>query len=146
MSTQETKKTEETKVTKKETKEEIKARLRESIRRGELEYSGRLYIDPKYKKPGKVLRIDNADPATQEHLKKLGYTLVREPVEVGSGSLSEPANMGGSIVHVEQGIRFSQPGLLYEIDEDLLKARRELEAEMNDAQLEHRKEEGRDIK
>lgn len=115
-------------------KTEKKEALKRQIRRGNIEYHGRLYIDDKYKKPGKVLRIDNDDPATRKYLESLGYNIVREDVKVGSGSLSEPSNMG-SAVHIEQGINFSQPGILYEIDEDLYEARKEVEAEDNNSQL-----------
>lgn len=111
---------------KKLTKEELMAKVRQA----NLNYQGRLYIDDKYKKSDKITRIDNDDPATRRYLESLGYTVVQEEVQVGSGSLSEPSSMG-SEVHVEQGIRFSQPGILYEIDKDLYEARKEVECEMN---------------
>lgn len=117
-----------------------KEKLKEKYRNAELTYSGRLVIDDKYKKPGKVLRIDNDDFATRKYLESLGYTIVQkdigEDAKVGSGSLREPGDMG-SAVHIEQGIVFSQPGILYEIDEDEYNARKEVEAEQNDAQLQN---------
>lgn len=122
-------KVEETKVEttpKKLTKEEYKERFRNQP----IDYQGRLYIDDKYKTPGKRLRIDNDDPATRKYLEQLGYTIVQRDVKVGSGSLSESSNIG-SAVHIEQGIVHSQPGILYEIDEDLYQARKELEVEEN---------------
>ena len=113
--------------TKKFTKEELIARVREA----NLQYQGRLFIDEKYKKPDKVLRIDNDDPATRAYMKSLGYTIVQDEIPVGSGSLREPSNMG-SAVHVEQAIYGqSQPGILYEIDKDLYEARQQVEAEEN---------------
>lgn len=130
MSTKEVKKEEQQEVKPKIDREELKRK----IRRATLEYSGRLAIDDKYKKPGKILRIDNDDLATRKQLELLGYSVVLDEVQVGSGSLSEPNNMG-SAVHIEQGIRMSQPGILYEIDEELWKVRKEIEAEDNDAQL-----------
>lgn len=117
-----------------EDKKRRKEELKEKFRKAELNYSGRLYIDDKYKKPGKVLRIDNDDPATRKYLESLGYAIVNSDIKVGSGSLSEPSNMG-SAIHIEQGIMFSQPGILYEIDEEVYEARKELEAESNDMQL-----------
>lgn len=130
MTKEEVKKPDVKSVVKKLTKEEYK----EKFRNQSLEYKGRLYIDDKYKKPGKVLRIDNSDIATRNYLEQLGYTIVQREVEVGSGSLSEPSSLG-SAVHIEQGIINSQPGILYEIDEDLYNARKELEHEDNAAQL-----------
>lgn len=111
---------------KKMTKEEYK----EKFRKMDLQYTGRLHIDDKYKNPDKILRIDNDDPATRKMLADLGYTIVQRDVEVGSGSLSQSSNMG-SAVHVELGITFSQPGILYEIDKDLYEARKEVEVEQN---------------
>ncbi len=113
-----------------ETRRERKEKFKKEFRRVNLEYRGRLYIDEKYKKPGKVLRIDNDDAATRHYLSQLGYTVVHEDVKVGTGSLSETNNMG-SAVHIEQGIMSSQPGILYEIDQDMYDARKELEAEDN---------------
>lgn len=123
----------ETKVVKKMTKEEYK----EKFRSMNLQYTGRLHVDEKYKSPDKVLRIDNDDPATRKYLEDLGYTAVRRDVEVGSGSLSEPGSMG-STVQIEQGITFSQPGILYEIDKDIYDARKEVEVEQNNQFLEQK--------
>lgn len=124
-----------TELKKREAIEKRKAELREKNKSGGLHYHGRLVIDPKYKKPGKVLRIDNDDMSTHQHLLSLGYTVVQDPdMNVGSGSLSEGHKLG-SVVTIEQGINMSQPGILYEIDEDLLIARQELESEANDRQL-----------
>ena len=116
--------------TKKLTKEELKAKFRGA----EMAYRGRLFVDDKYKKPDKVLRIDNDDAATRQYLAGLGYVPVLENIVVGSGSLNEAHGMG-SEVRVEQGVSFSQPGILYEIDKDLYDARKEIESEDNDAQL-----------
>lgn len=116
---------------KKLTKEEYK----EKFRKVNLQYSGRLYIDEKYKNPDKVLRIDNDDAATRKLMAELGYTVVQRQVEVGSGSLSQGSNLG-SEVHIEQGISFSQPGILYEIDKEAYEARKELEIEDNNNKLE----------
>lgn len=118
--------TEELKV-KKFSKEELMARVREA----NLKYQGRVHIDEKYKKPDKVLRIDNDDAATRAYMKSLGYTIVQDEIPVGSGSLRESSNMG-SAVHVELAIYGqSQPGILYEIDKDLYEARQAVEAEQN---------------
>lgn len=115
---------------KKLTREELK----EKFRKVAMGYSGRLTIDDKYKKPGKVLRIDNDDLATRKYLSELGYTPVTDHVEVGSGGLHQSHNMGSEI-HIEQGITFSQPGILYECDQEVFEVRMELEAEMNNEQL-----------
>jgi len=114
----------------------LKDSVRAAYRRGELDYQGRLYVDPKYKRPGKTLRIDNDDLGTRLHMQRLGYTIVQDhDVKVGSGSLSEPNNIG-SEVHIEQSIYGQkQPGILYEIDSDLLAAREEIQAEDNDMLL-----------
>lgn len=119
--------------TRKPSREELKAKFR----RVSLEYEGRLAIDDKYKTPGKVLRIDNDDLATRKYLESLGYTPVKRKVEVGSGSLSEAHNTIGSEVHIEQGIVTSQPGILYECDQEVYDVRKELDAEANNAQLEN---------
>lgn len=123
------------------TKEELAKReriekLKSKYREAPLDYQGRLYIDDKYKKPGKVQRIDNDDPATRKNLEKLGYTVViDENIKVGSGSLREPSNMG-SAIHIEQAVYGqSQPGILYEIDEEEYIARKEVEAEHNEELL-----------
>lgn len=119
------------KVLSEEEHRERKEKFKKEFRRTNLEYRGRLFIDEKFKKPGKVLRIDNDDPQTRQMMAQLGYTIVQDPdLKVGSGSLNETNNMG-SAVHIEQGITFSQPGILYEIDEDLYEARKEIEAEEN---------------
>lgn len=116
-------------------------KLKEKFRNSNIEYKGRLYIDEKHKKPGKVLRIDNDDPATRNYLEGLGYSVVQDSsIKVGSGSLAEPSSMG-SAVHIEQGIMISQPGVLYEIDDEYFTARKELEAEENDRQLQDKIEE-----
>lgn len=116
---------------KKMTKEEYK----EKFRKMDLQYTGRLHIDEKYKNPDKILRIDNDDAATHKYLTELGYTLVKRDVEIGSGSLSQGSDMG-SAVHIELGITFSQPGVLYEIDKDIYEARKEVEVEQNNQFLE----------
>lgn len=134
MKTKENKATDKKDLSEEELKRQRIEKLKEKFRNVSFEDRNRLYIDDKYKKPGKVLRIDNDDPSTKNYLESLGYSIVREDIKVGSGSLSEPSNMG-SAVHIEQGIRLSQPGLLYEIDEDLYQARKEVEAEENDMQL-----------
>lgn len=109
--------------------------LKRQVRRANLNYAGRLTIDEKLKTPGKRLRIDNDDGPTRQYLESLGYTVKIDPnFKVGSGSLSEPNNMG-SAIHVEQGITASQPGIVYEIDEDLYQARLEVAAEDNQALL-----------
>lgn len=129
--------TQEAKPTKKKmTKEEYK----EKFRKMDLQYTGRLHIDEKYKNPDKILRIDNDDPATRKYLQELGYTIVQRDVEVGNGSLNQPSNMG-SAVHIEQGITFSQPGILYEIDRDMYEARKEVEVEQNNQLLNDKIEE-----
>jgi hypothetical protein len=113
-----------------------KEELRRVVRRSQAAYGGRLHIDESLKTPGKRLRIDNDDAATRQYLESLGYRIkiTDGNFKVGSGSLSEPSSMG-STVQVEQGISLSQPGILYEIDEDLYQARKEIEAEDNDANL-----------
>ncbi len=129
--TTEVKETVDTKSTlKKPTREEIKAKYRAA----KLEYTGRLYIDDKYKSPDKILRIDDDTPQKRKELELLGYRVVQADIKVGSGSLRESSNMG-SAVHIEQGINISQPGILYEIDKDVYEARMELEIEENESML-----------
>ena len=112
--------------------------LKAKYRRVAMEYSGRLTIDDKYKVPGKVLRIDRGDLATRKNLEMLGYTPVRDRnVQVGTGSLSEANSRLGSEVSVEMGIVHSDPGILYECDQEVYDVRKEIEAEANTAQLEN---------
>lgn len=122
----------------KEDREELKRKYRQA----HLDYAGRLYIDDKFRKPGKRLRVDNADPATVKYMKSLGWNVVIDTdVKVGSGSLREPSNMG-SAVHIEQSIHgTSQPGILYEIDEEAYQLRKEVEAELNSEQVQSKKDE-----
>jgi len=120
-------------IKKKMTKEEYK----EKFRNMDLQYTGRLHVDEKYKNPDKVLRIDNDDPATRKYLSELGYTPVKriEGAVNGSGSLNESQNLD-SYVRFEQAITGqSQPGILYEIDKDLYDARKEVEVEQNNELL-----------
>jgi len=120
-------------VKKKMTKEEYK----EKFRKMDLQYTGRLHVDEKYKNPDKILRIDNDDPATRKYLAELGYTPVTriEGAANGSGSLNESQNLD-SYVRFEQAIAGeSQPGILYEIDKDLYEARKEVEVEQNNELL-----------
>ncbi|HEY3526016.1 MAG TPA: hypothetical protein VGK47_07460 [Nitrososphaeraceae archaeon] len=116
-------------------KEDKKNRVYADLKRVQLEYEGRLYIDPKYKKPGKVLRVVSCNPGRVRQLEAMGYTIVQDETKIGSGSLREPGQLG-SAVTVEAGIRQSDPSILMEIDEDLFNARLEYKAEQNDAQLE----------
>jgi hypothetical protein len=112
-----------------------KEELRRIVRRSQTEFVSRIHIDDKYKTPGKRLRIDNDDAATRQYLESLGYVVKIDPdMKAGSGSLSQKNSMG-STIQVEQGIRLSQPGIVYEIDEDLYQARLELEAEQNSEKL-----------
>jgi len=112
-----------------------KEELRRIVRRSQTEFVSRIHIDDKYKTPGKRLRIDNDDPETRQYLEGLGYVVKIDPdMKAGSGSLSQKNSMG-STIQVEQGIRLSQPGIVYEIDEDLYQARQELEAEQNNERL-----------
>jgi hypothetical protein len=119
---------------KKMTKEEYK----EKFRKMDLQYTGRLHVDEKYKNPDKVLRIDNDDPATRKYLEDLGYSPVmrQDDANTGSGSLNEPVSLD-SFVRFEQSITpgKSQPGILYEIDKDIYDARKEVEWEQNDEML-----------
>jgi hypothetical protein len=126
-------------VKKKMTKEEYK----EKFRKMDVQYTGRLHVDEKYKNPDKVLRIDNDDPATRKYLAELGYTPVTriEGAANGSGSLNEASNLD-SYVRFEQSIAGqSQPGILYEIDKDLYDARKEVEVEQNNELLQSKVEE-----
>lgn len=119
---------EETK-TKKFTKEELMAK----VRAANMNYEGRIYVDEKYKKPDKVLRIDNGDAATRHYMKSLGYTIVQrqEDAKTGSGSLREPSSMGSEVEFELAIYGQSQPAIAYEIDKDLYEARQEVEAEMS---------------
>ena len=117
-------------VEKKLSKEELKAK----IRRGRLQNPGRLYIDPKYQRPGKTLRIVSLKPGRKEYLESIGYTH-REDIIVNGGSLAQPHAIAGQF---EAGINVSTPSIIMEIDSDLLAVRQEVKSEDNSAMFKNR--------
>lgn len=100
------------------------------IRRPEEDYRGRLYVDPKYQKPGKVLRVVNDKAGNIEYLLSIGYTFVRDEVKVGQGSLSDMSGLG-SAVQIEVGRNVSQKAYLMEIDKDLFDRRQAEKVRVN---------------
>lgn len=111
--------------------EELKKIVEKQFRRPDLQYEGRTVIDPKYKKPGKVLRVVSDKPGRVEYLESLGYSVVKDETKVGQGQLDMP-NQLGSAVTVETAIHGkSQMGVLMEIDEDLYNERQKYKAKMN---------------
>ncbi len=104
-----------------ETTETVKSEKKETkktMRRASPENYGATYIDPKYQREGYRLRIVNDTPGRVAYLESKGYSLVREEVEVGSGSLEDPHQLG-SAVEIEVGRTRSQKAVLMTIsDED----------------------------
>jgi hypothetical protein len=126
----------------KPTVEVKKAEKKKVYRRSEMVYQGRLHIDEQHKKPGKVGRVVNVKPGRIKYLESLGYQIVTDETKIGSGSLSEPGQMG-SAVQIDAGISVSQPAVYMEIDEDLYNERQAMKAEDNDAQLQASKQSGK---
>ena len=111
-------------------KEEIKKIVEKQFRRPDLQYEGRLIIDQKYKKPGKVVRVVSDKPGRIAYLESLGYSVVKDETKVGQGQLDVP-NQLGSAVTVEAGLIKSCPSVLMEIDEDLYNERQKYKTKMN---------------
>lgn len=89
------------------------------IKRALLTEIGPLHIDEKYKKPGMVRRIVNADkPGRIAFLEKLGYRIVTDDTKIGDSSKIKPSSLD-SCVRVELGndVRHVD-GILMEIPED----------------------------
>ncbi len=71
-------------------------------RRDAMSPKGRLYIDPKYQRPGRQLRVVNDTPGNIEYALSLGYRFITDSTKVGDGSLQN-TNEAGSAVKIEVG-------------------------------------------
>jgi hypothetical protein len=118
-------------------KEEVK---KTEYRRPEMVYRGRLHIDEKYKKPGKVQRIVRANSSRIQDLEYLGYTVVTDETKVGTGALSEPGSLG-SAATIDAGLHGkSDLHIIMECDQDVYDQRQAEKAKANDAQLQSSKQ------
>lgn len=106
-----------------------KEELKKKIRRGNLQFQGRLRIDDKYKTPGKVLRVVSLKPGRKEYLESLGYR-ARPDIQIGGDTLEQAKGTGGVF---DLGINHSNPSIVMEIDQDLYDARQEVKSEDNEA-------------
>lgn len=130
--------------TKKETREERKAKLRRIM----IDGGGPLYVDKENLDPNKYYRIFNQTPGSMDKARKLGYVPTTGSIQVGNEAMSGSINDGSSVFNVGRNTELK--GVLMEISkehkEDIDALKREKADQAMAEALDHKKRYDGDIK
>ena len=111
---------------------QVEKKEKKQIRRADIEYRGKIFIDENQKEDGFIYRFVNDKAGRVGYLESLGYEkVVDKNLQVGSGSTSEASRMG-SAVTLDVGIhKGSQTAILMRCPKEDFEARKKAQAERN---------------